>query len=366
MSRPAKMLIDLKALTHNIAIAHKQSPNSRVIAVLKANAYGHGAIEVANAIDPSVDMFAVSSIEEALHLRNAGIEKTVLLLEGCFSGSELDVASNNDFAVVFHNLEQVEALEQQALGQPISCWLKIDTGMHRLGLQGDDITAAFERLQASANSKNDLVLMTHLASSDLIAQPFTTQQMSSFAQAIAQLGERANGLQTSICNSGAVLGWQDIQCDWIRPGIMIYGVSPFAHEHKIAKDLKPVMCLQSEVIAVRTVPAGDCVGYGNTWQAQRDSKVATVAIGYGDGYPRNAKNGTPVLVNGKRCKLAGRVSMDMLSVDVTEIDSVNIGDKVVLWGCGLDVNEVASYADTIGYELVTRMPLRVPKTYLSK
>lgn len=366
MSRPAKMLIDLTALQHNVALARQQSPNSRVIAVLKANAYGHGAIEVANAIDPSVDMLAVSSIEEALHLRSAGITKTILLLEGCFSGNELIVASENNFAVVFHNLEQVTALEQQSLKMPISCWLKIDTGMHRLGLQGEQIGIAFDRLRASSNSHNDPVLMTHLASSDLLSMPFTTEQISKFTQAIDVLGDRAKGLSTSICNSGAVLGWQDIQCDWIRPGIMIYGVSPFAQAHAIAKDLKPVMCLQSEVIAVRAVPAGDCVGYGNTWQAERDSKVATVAIGYGDGYPRNAKNGTPVLVNGKRCKLAGRVSMDMLSVDVTDIGTVNIGDKVVLWGDGLDVNEVASHADTIGYELVTRMPLRVPKTYLHK
>ncbi len=355
------MNIDLGALRHNVEVARSFAPGSNIVAVLKANAYGHGAITVAKAIQSQVTMFAVSSIEEALQLRHAGLQKQILLLEGCFHASELAVAQDNDFAVVFHNLEQVAQLERESLNGQVATWLKLDTGMHRLGLDIADGLIAYRRLVASGKTAKQPILMTHMASADLLDKPYTKNQMLLFDEFRNRLGEA--GANTSIGNSATVMAWPQAASDYIRPGIMLYGLSPFEQGVDLANQLKPVMTLESEVIAIRQVAVGECVGYGSTWQAQQPSVVATVAIGYGDGYPRNAKSGTPVLVKGNRAKLAGRVSMDMLSIDVTHIPGVKLGDKVTLWGEGLNVNEVASWADTIGYELVTRMPLRVPKHY---
>lgn len=365
MSRPAAMIINLDALRHNLSIAKRCSPLSKIVAVLKANAYGHGAVEVAFAIQDHVEMFAVSSIEEAMQLREAGLTRPVLLLEGCFNASELTLASKHDFSVVFHSEYQINALEKQTLDKPLSAWLKIDTGMHRLGVYASSGLRLYQRLKGSEKTQDVVTLMTHMASADLLNEPYTEQQLTEFKQvkkAIIANGEEQ--ISTSIGNSGTILGWPQGRSDFVRPGIMLYGLSPFNEPHLEADKLRPVMTLQSKIIAIRNIDAGERVGYGSTWQAQQPSRVATVAVGYGDGYPRNAKSGTPVLVRGTRAYLAGRVSMDMLSIDITHIPEVRIGDTVTLWGESLTANEVADWADTIGYELVTRMPLRVPKTYL--
>lgn len=365
MPRPALMTIDLDAIRHNLSIAKKCCPLSKIVAVLKANAYGHGAVEVAFAIQDRVEMFAVSSIEEAMQLREAGLKARILLLEGCFSASELILAARHDFAVVFHSEYQINALEKQTLPQTIEAWLKIDTGMHRLGTYASAGLRLFERLKCSEKTKPQVTLMTHMASADLLDEPYTKDQLAIFEQVRKQIIEFGGSmLPTSIGNSGTIMAWPEGMSDYIRPGIMLYGLSPFAESHAIADKLKPAMSLESEIIAIRHIVKGDRVGYGSSWQAERDSRIATVAIGYGDGYPRNAKSGTPVLVRGQRCYLAGRVSMDMLSIDITHVPEVRIGDKVNLWGASLKADEVASWADTIGYELVTRMPLRVPKIHL--
>lgn len=364
MSRPALMTIDLGAIRHNLAIAKNCSPLSKIVAVLKANAYGHGAVEVAFAIQDQVEMFAVSSIEEAIQLRDAGLNKSILLLEGCFSASELRLASESDFTVVFHSEYQIDSLEKQSIERPIQAWLKIDTGMHRLGTYASSGVRLFSRLKESSKTRDSVTLMTHMASADLLDEPYTARQLELFKQVkkeVMAAGESC--ISTSIGNSGTILGWPEGRSDLVRPGIMLYGLSPFEQQHPKAEELQPAMTLESEIIAIRTIEQGERVGYGSTWLAERPSRVATVAIGYGDGYPRNAKNGTPVLVRGKRAWLAGRVSMDMLSIDITHLPQVRIGDKVTLWGKDLTANEVASWADTIGYELVTRMPLRVPKRY---
>ncbi len=359
------MTINLDALRHNLAIAKRCSPFSKVVAVLKANAYGHGAVEVAFALQDHVEMFAVSSIEEAVQLREAGLTRPILLLEGCFSASELSLAAARDFPVVFHSEYQINALEKQSLTKPLSAWLKIDTGMHRLGIYPASGLRLYQRLKQSNKTRGVVTLMTHMASADLLDEPYTEQQLAIFKAVKKEIIASDDGsISTSIGNSGTILGWPEGRSDYIRPGIMLYGLSPFEGPHAEADKLQPVMSLQSKIIAIRNIERGERVGYGSTWVAKQPSRIATVAIGYGDGYPRNAKSGTPVLVRGQRAYLAGRVSMDMLSIDITHIPEVRIGDTVTLWGESLSANEVAQWADTIGYELVTRMPLRVPKSYI--
>ncbi|XOV77701.1 MAG: alanine racemase [Aestuariibacter sp.] len=365
MPRPAKVTIDLSALRQNLVVAKRCSPNSEIVAVLKANAYGHGAIEVANALQTSVSKFAVSSIEEALQLREAGITSSILLLEGCFSASELLICQQQQFDIVVHSQTQVDELRAAVLLTPLRVWIKVDTGMHRLGMNEDQAYATFKNLLGHKNVSATPVLMTHMASADLLDANYTPEQHQRFCGLQSRLGQEGLTAQTSIGNSGTIMGWDGIDSDWSRPGIMLYGLSPFAEPHPHADKLRPVMALESEVIALRTIEKGEKVGYGSTWTASRQSRIATVAIGYGDGYPRNAKSGTPVLINGQRGALAGRVSMDMLSVDVTDLMEVQIGDAVELWGNNLNANEVAQHADTIGYELVTRMPIRVPKHYIN-
>lgn len=363
MSRPAKVRIDLKALRQNVEIVKRCAPQSNIVAVLKANAYGHGAIEVAEALRGNVTMFAVSSIEEAVQLRDANINDNILLLEGCFSAKELLTCEKLNFDLVIHSDKQLQELLNAKMTTPLKVWVKVDTGMHRLGMDQQQAEEAVNALLGHHNIKGEPILMTHMASSDLLQAEYTSNQIAQFMQLITQLQKQNIELETSVENSGTILGWPNIVSDWCRPGVMLYGLSPFSDEHALASKLTPVMTLESEIIALRTIDEGECVGYGSTWKATRPSLIATVAIGYGDGYPRNAKSGTPVLVNGQRACLAGRVSMDMLSIDVTDLNGVKIGDSVELWGQSLNANEVAYHADTIGYELVTRMPLRVPKHY---
>jgi alanine racemase len=361
MSRPTEILIDLNALKHNCQIAQQLSPQSKTVAVIKADAYGHGAIDIARALQSQVAMFAVSSIEEALELRADGIQLPVLLLEGCFAAEELQIACSQGFDVVMHNQQQVNMLSQLDVAQTLTVWLKIDSGMHRLGFSEAAAIGAFEQLSGHASVKN-VVLMTHLSIADEPSNQATEHQLNVFKscrQKIAQLSDKP--IAISIANSAGVQAWPESHGDWDRPGIMLYGLTPFSDSQKTDVNLVPVMSLTSKVIALRTINQGESVGYGNTWTAQQTSTIATVAVGYGDGYPRNAKSGTPVLVDDQLATLCGRVSMDMITLDVTGLDNIQIGSRVELWGKQLSANDVASWADTIGYELVTRMPKRLPR-----
>jgi alanine racemase len=357
MFRPAKALIDLDALKHNCREVKKYAPSSQVMAVLKANAYGHGAAIVSKAIESSVDMIAVSCLEEAIELRDLDVGLPILLLEGCFSADELITASRLKLHIVVHCLEQLEALEKTVLTRSLNVWLKVDTGMHRLGIDASQTADFHTRLAACVNVADDVVLMSHFASADAPDNPLNETQLVRFEKS----RQTIKPTHYSMANSAAVLSFPQAHFDWIRPGILIFGVSPF--KCKFSQDnLIPAMTLASSVISVSTIEAGETVGYGNRWRASRRSTIATVAIGYGDGYPRSAADGTPVMINGTRAPLVGAVSMDMLTVDVTDIDEVKVGDNVELWGKSLSVNEVASHADTIGYELLTRMPARVART----
>lgn len=366
MSRPTQILIDISALQHNCQLAQSLSPSSQTVAVIKADAYGHGAIEIARALQNIVSMFAVSSLDEAMELRADGIQLPVLLLEGCFSADELQTACSQGIQVVMHNQEQVRMLAELTANQHLVAWLKVDTGMHRLGFNMQQAITAYEQLSAS-DSVSDVILMTHLSVADELDDAFTRDQIHKFNLCKDAIEKTASqGIKTSIGNSAGISGWSCARADWDRPGIMLYGLSPFSADVDACKALIPVMTFQSQVIAIRRIEINETVGYGNTWKAQVPSVIATVAVGYGDGYPRNAKSGTPVIVNGQRAKLCGRVSMDMITLDVTGLDNISVGSEVELWGNQLSANEVAQWADTIGYELITRMPKRTRRKIINQ
>lgn len=363
MSRPAKAYIDLRALRHNCELANRLAPHSRTMAIVKANAYGHGVLPVARALEPLVPAFGVACMEEAVELREGGISKPVCLLEGAFSDDEIPLAAELGFWLSVVNTQQQQAILKASLKNPVTVWICVDSGMHRLGIAVDDIASTYQALAASRNVTGDIVVATHFACADELESDITRWQIERFNEGVASLAG-ADTVQLSLDNSAGLLGWPETRADWNRPGIMLYGSSPFPGYHVEADRLQPVMTLCSAVIALRDIPAGDSVGYGARWVAQRPSRIATVAIGYGDGYPVHAPDGMPVLINNQRCPMVGRVSMDMITVDVTDLSVVAVGDAVILWGKGLSVNEVASCAGTISYELLTRMPRRVPRVYI--
>ncbi|ARN72847.1 alanine racemase [Oceanicoccus sagamiensis] len=358
MARPTTAFIDLAALKHNFQFAQRLVPEGQCVAVVKANAYGHGAVPVAKALEPLAPALGVACIEEADELRQAGIHKPILLLEGVFTADEIEQASANNYWIMLENQQQLHSLLNAELTQPIKVWLKLDTGMHRLGINPEQVTEFYQQLQASPNVDNDIILATHLACGDDLGSDFTDTQIACFMAAVKDIDA-----PLSIGNSSGVLAWPKARTAWNRPGYMLYGNSPFNIPQENADQLQQVMTLKSAVISVREVAAGESVGYAANWTAERPSTIATIAVGYGDGYPRSAPNGTPVIVNGQRVKLVGNVSMDMITVDVTDLDSVAIGDEVILWGPELTANEIAQWAGTIGYEILTRMPLRAPRIY---
>lgn len=349
--------IDSGALRHNLQVVRRLAPNSRVMAVIKANAYGHGLVTAARAL-ASADALAVARVGEALTLREAGVKTPIVLLEGVFDREQLAAAAAADLELFVHSAEQVELLKDSSAGARFRIWLKLDSGMNRLGFKGDAFHAAFAALRALPCVHTPVKLCTHLASADSPELPTTAEQLMVFAAATRALpGERSVG------SSAAILGFPDSQADWVRPGLMLYGISPFKGATGADHDLRPVMTLSSRVIAVKELAAGEQVGYGGDWTATRPTQLAIASVGYGDGYPRSAASGTPVLVNGESAGLAGKVSMDMLAIDVTDVHRpVKVGDPVVLWGEGLAVEQVALWAETVSYTLVCGISQRVAVT----
>jgi len=356
-----KAVIDLSACRHNLSIAKKAAPDSKCIAVIKANAYGHGMVKIAKALTDA-DAFAVARIEEAIELRDSGITTPVLLLEGFTSENELTQVRKYKLDSVVHNENQLQLLEQSK-GEAISVYLKIDSGMHRLGFSLDDIDDVIQRLEQCSTVNHPFNLMTHLANADDKDDDKTLKQIDAFYQSIEKYSNDKNNIETSIANSAGILGWPQSHTVWNRPGIMLYGVSPFIKGTASNHNLKPAMTLSSQLISVKKLKKGDTVGYGGTYVCEKDKTVGIIAIGYGDGYPRHAKTGTPVLVNNKRCSLLGRVSMDMICVDLDEQPNAKVNDSVVLWGEDLAVEEVAEYSDTIAYELLCGVTNRVEFIY---
>jgi alanine racemase len=356
--RPTSAIIRLNAIVENFETVCRLAPGSGNVAVVKANAYGHGAVEVARALQDKVPAFAVAFFEEAVQLRDAGITRPILILQGTLGDETVGEAAARDFWLMLNNRQQIDRVLSSKATRPVRAWLKVETGMHRLGLEPDEVESACEALSSSGNIQPDLVLCTQLACADDLASPVTQQQVNRLRSFAAK-----NKLPLSIANSAAIMAWPKAHADWNRPGYMLYGNSPFAMAGGNSDGLLPAMTLASEIIAIREVAPGEGVGYGLDWVAQRQSIVGIIAIGYGDGYPRHAPGGTPVLVNGVRAPLAGRVSMDMISVDLTDHHGAGIGDSVELWGNNLSVNEVASSAGTIGYELLAGLTGRLPRVY---
>jgi len=346
-------VIDTAALRHNLSRVRELAPGCRVLAVIKANAYGHGLVTAAEAL-ADADGLAVARIGEALALRDAGCRARIVLLQGVRDAAELEAAARLGLEPFVHQAWQVALLESFRGPQNLRVWLKIDSGMHRLGFLPAEVPAIAARLAACRAVAQPISLATHLADAERTDLPVTVGQLRAFAAATAGLaGER------SIANSAGLIAWPDARADWVRPGIMLYGISPFADRTGAELGLKPVMSFETEVVAVRSVAAGERVGYGGTWVAPRESRIAVAAVGYGDGYPRSAASGTPVTVGGRTAVVAGRPSMDMLTIDVTGLPSPAVGDRVELWGRDVPVERVAAAAGTIAYELTCRVGRRV-------
>ncbi len=355
-------LIDRAALRHNLNVVRGTAPNSKVLAVVKANAYGHGIVPVAQAL-LSADAFGVARLKEAMALREAGIGQAIVLLEGVFSHADLDVAAQQKLELVIHTFAQLQALETWSGAGRLSVWCKVDTGMNRLGFRADEFAVAWTRLQRCP-AVQSLRVMTHLADADTRTDDRTPTQIARFQNLVRDLN-----VERSIANSAGLVAWPDARVEWVRPGLMLYGMSPFADESAITLKLRPAMTLVTPLIAIRQLKAGEEVGYGGTWRAPRDALIGIAAVGYGDGYPRHARTGTPVVVRGQLLPLIGRVSMDMIAVDLTgmvragELE-IQAGELVTLWGESLPAEQVAVHAETIPYELVCAISQRVAMRYI--
>lgn len=349
-------IIDRAALHHNLSVVRSTAPDSKVLAVIKANAYGHGIVPVAQSL-LSADGFGVARLKEAIALREAGIGQTIVLLEGVFSHADLDAAAAQHLDIVVHSPEQLETLVTWSSALRLNVWCKVDTGMNRLGFSNGDFAAAWQRLHACPRVAK-LRLMTHLADADDVHSRRTPAQLQRFNR----LSQGLN-VERSIGNSAGLLAWPEARVEWVRPGLMLYGMSPLEHSSAAQLSLQPVMTLVAPLIAVRSVKAGEEVGYGGTWRATRDAQVGIVAAGYGDGYPRHARTGTPLIVRGVLVPLIGRVSMDMIAIDLNACPEAAVGDVVTLWGQGLPAENVARFADTIPYELVCAISQRVAMSY---
>jgi alanine racemase len=357
MTRATRAVINLGALQHNLEVARRAAPHSRLMAIIKANAYGHGLLQVARALH-AADAFGVATVDEAVSLREGGVPQPIVLLEGFSSAEELHLIRAYNLQSVVHEPTQIKLLERHT-GKPVTVWLKLDTGMHRLGFEPAQCSGILHRLLACDEIEQPIKLMTHLSCADDRNSDVTREQLRRFDAATATCPE----LQQSIANSAGILGWPRSHRDWVRPGIMLYGASPFLDTLGSAHDLKAVMRLESHLISVKTLKKGAKVGYGASWTALREIPLGVVAIGYGDGYPRHAKSGTPVLVNQQRASLIGHVSMDMITVDLSNCPEAKVGDPVELWGDKLPVETVARHADTIAYALLCGVTRRVRYTY---
>lgn len=357
MTHPAQAIIDLSAFSHNYQVIQSFAPNQKIMPVIKANGYGHGSVEVAKAL-PEADAFCVAFMAEAIPLRDAGITQPITILQGPQNAEELLLAVELQLDLVIHRLDQVVLLETQTCARPVVVWLKLNTGMQRLGFPTEVFAEIYQRLSSNSNVA-EVRLLSHLASSDETENDFTFQQAALFDRTVG-----VSSAPVSLANSAGIMAWPLTHRNWVRPGIMLYGACPFSDWRERKTGLKPAMTLKTSVISVQHLDPGDRVGYGGTWVAKTASRIAIAAIGYADGYPRCLLSGTPVLVNGERAPMVGRVSMDMINIDVTHLEDVQIGDEVILWGVHLPVEEIAELANTIPYELFCSINARVRRTYI--
>ena len=354
MARPARALLDAQALRHNLALVRRLAPRTRVMAVTKANGYGHGLAWVARTLEDA-DAFGVAYAEEGVRLREAGIAQPICLFDGFFGAGDIPVLAHHRLAPAIHHDEQVRALEAHKGKTAIAVWVKVDSGMHRLGFAPEAAAGALARLK-SCQAVSEIRVMSHLANAEATSEDDTQKQIECFMSVVKGLR-----MERSLANSAGIIAWRASHLDWVRPGIMLYGASPLTERSAEQLGLKPVMTLETAIMAVDRRRKGERVGYAGEWTCPEDMPVGVAAIGYGDGYPRRAPAGTPVLVNGKRTPLIGRVSMDMITLDLRSQPETRVGDPVVLWGRGLAVEEVAAKAGTISYELLCHVAERVPR-----
>ena len=355
MIERAWLSLDLAALSHNyIQIKNLVADDVAIVPMVKANGYGHGAVLVAKQLQEA-DGFGVAALDEAIELRQAGISQPIYVLSGYSEADAINLFVEHDLIAIIHCIEQITWLEQADISQSITVWLKLDTGMHRLGVSADEFDDCLQRLENCNYVNKPVGIMSHFADAD--ADEIVTQQQVDLFEQLTQ------GLDNpkSLANSAGIYNFKHSHQDVVRPGIMLYGVSPFADKTATELGLKPVMTLSSKLIAIKKIKAGEHVGYGRTWTADKDSVIGIVAIGYGDGYPRHISNGTPVLINNKICPTVGCVSMDMLAVDLSELETAAINDKVILWGDGLPVEQIAQSAETIAYELFCQLTMRIKR-----
>jgi alanine racemase len=351
MVRPVRATINLAALRNNLAVAKQAAGSAGVLAVVKANAYGHGLQRVAPSL-ALADGLVMVELDWAVELRESGYRKPILMLGGFYEPGEVGLFAQHRLTAVIHSVEQIRMLESGRMNTPVDCFLKVNSGMNRLGFAVAAIDEALARLRASGNA-GTITLMTHFANADDgLGIDWQIEAVS------AVFARRA--LPVSMANSAALLRYPQALGDWVRPGIMLYGSSPFPETPAEALGLKPVMTLESRVVGEQRLNPGDRVGYGGTFVAKAPMRIGVIACGYADGYPRHALSGTPVLVDGRRTSTVGLVSMDLICVDLTDLPRAGIGSRVVLWGEGLSVDEVAASAKTVSYELLCALGMRVP------
>lgn len=353
MSRATTTTIHLDALRHNLAQVRRLAPNSKVMAVVKADGYGHGLERVAQALE-SADAFGVAALSDAERLRAMGLAQRIVLLSGIDEPADLSALRRLRVDTVIHHDSQLAMLEADTGSEAIRVWLKFDTGMHRLGFAPERAREVHARLRALPQVADELNLMTHFASSDEFGGAQTRAQLAGFSSTTAELHGAA-----SLSNSAAVLGWPEAHRDWVRAGGALYGLSVVAGKTGADFGLRPAMTLSTRLIAINRVAKGERIGYSATWECPEDMDVGVAAIGYGDGYPRSVPSGTPVLVNGQRLPLIGRVSMDLMTIDLRSAPDARVGDEVTLWGPHLPVEEIADAAGTISYELTCSITRRV-------
>lgn len=346
MSRPFTVELNLDALRHNVKRIRDIAPQSKLLAMVKANAYGHGLLPIAKALASRIDGFGVSCSEEALYLRQAGLKQRIVLMEGLFSEDEVSLLTDYKLDTVIHDHNQLYLLSKHPLPRKVNVWLKINTGMNRLGFSPSDFDTVLNTL-SHYTGLNLVCVMTHFSNANKVNDTTTKNQLKLFDQTL-----KGYKFPTSVANSAAILGYPKTHTDWVRPGLMLYGVSPFSNSSGAHDELKPVMTLKSEIISIHQLEKGDKVGYGGTWIAPKPLRVGTVAIGYGDGYPHCAQSGTPILVNGKLTELVGQVAMDMLTVNLSNQLEAKIGDPVVLWGADLPIEQIAESTSSFRYELL--------------
>lgn len=351
MPRPIQVHLNRSALENNLRVARRAAPSARIMAVIKADGYGHGLLRVAGALS-AADGFALLDIQDAVQLREDGYRQTILLLEGAFSADDMALIAQYDLTCVIHAAWQIAMLDGYPGREKLDVWLKVNSGMNRLGFSPQQATLALEQLRHH-RAVRDITLMTHFANAD---------EACGIAEPLARFNNFAAPYRVarSLANSAALLRYPEAHGDWVRPGLMLYGASPFIDASAQQLGLQPAMTLRSRIIAVQELRAGDEIGYGALFRAEHAMRVGIVACGYADGYPRHAPTGTPLLVDGQRTQTLGRVSMDMLYADLSRLPQADVGSAVTLWGEGLPVEEVAYAAGTISYELMCALTARVP------